>query len=118
MPIWSNYSEYWARNVRTNHFNVFIILVKSLDAFATSIKNYEVKMEGQFDFISALVSNIRIDDIQLAIDTIMLVSTLAENDDVLNNSIQGNKLIASFIKAFLNHYKVQISPVEILMWIG
>jgi len=82
--------------------------VKSLEAFAISIKNYETKMEGQFDFISALVANIRIDDYQLAIDTILLVSTLAENNDVLNNSIQGNKMILAFVKAFLNHYKVEI----------
>jgi len=86
----------------------FYFLVKSLEAFAISIKNYETKMEGQFDFISALVANIRIDDYQLAIDTILLVSTLAENNDVLNNSIQGNKMILAFVKAFLNHYKVEI----------
>jgi len=70
------------------------------------MKDYETKMQNQFDFISALVENARIDDYRLLIDTILLVSTLSENSQVFKEKISGNQKIIAFINAFIRYYKV------------
>ena len=71
-------------------------------------------MQGNFDFISALVENIRIDDYQLAIETILLISTLSQNNDLLKHGVSGNKKISAFMNAFIEHYKVSYGNSIIL----
>lgn len=86
-------------------FRLLNTRVKSSEIFVASMKDYETKMQNQFDFISALVENARIDDYRLLIDTILLVSTLSENSQVFKEKISGNQKIIAFINAFIRYYK-------------
>jgi len=78
-----------------------------MDNLVASIKEYESLQHGQFEFISALVENIRIDDYQYAIDVILLISTLSQNSEILRSKIKENKKIVAFMNAFINFYKVK-----------
>jgi len=94
--------------IHANMIKVFRLLnakAKSAEVFVASIEEYEKKMQNQFEFISALVENARIDDYHLVIDTILLISTLSENSQILRDKISGNQKIIAFINTFINYYK-------------
>lgn len=88
-------------------------LVKATENFAAALKDYESAQKGNFEFISALVENIRIDDYQYAIDVILLISTLSQNNEKFRDSIKGNKKITAFMNAFINFYKVSQNEVNL-----
>jgi len=94
--------------IHSDMIKIFRLLntkVKSTEVFVGSINEYEKKMQNQFEFISALVENARIDDYRFMIDTILLISTLSENSQILKEKISGNQKIIAFINTFINCYK-------------